>query len=106
MVRQYNKLVRDHIPEICRQNHQIAVTEVLDADSYQAALREKLQEEVQEFLESGKPEELADILEVADALAQLQNISFDALMEIKSEKARKNGGFQQRLFLKEVICED
>lgn len=105
MARQYNKLVRDRIPELCKQNKQIAVVEVLGVETYPAALREKLQEEVREFLDSGKPEELADILEVVDALAQTQNISLDKLLDIKAEKAQRNGGFQKRLFLKEVINE-
>ncbi|MGN0570666.1 MAG: phosphoribosyl-ATP pyrophosphohydrolase [Candidatus Fimenecus sp.] len=102
MVQRYNKLVRDRIPELCRQNNQIAGTAVLDDEAYRIALREKLMEEVQEFLDSDAPEELADILEVVDALAQLQAISFTELIKYKSEKASRNGGFQKRLFLKEV----
>ena len=50
----YQKLVRDRIPEICTKNGQKANTSVLDEVSYQQALRKKLVEEVNEYLETGE----------------------------------------------------
>ncbi len=66
-------------------------------------LNEKLCEETAEFLESGDAEELADILEVVDAIASNKGISFEQLIEIKENKAKKNGKFEKRILLKEVI---
>lgn len=106
MIKVYNKLVRDNIPEICRSNNQTAVTEILDDSSYKTALKNKLNEEVNEYLESGDAQELADILEVVEALADTDNKTFSDIMDIKSRKLKKNGAFKKRLFLKEVITNE
>ena len=66
-----NKLVRDNIPDICRKNGQIPKISILDEESYGRELKKKLVEEVNEFLESGDTEELADIAEVIDALSEI-----------------------------------
>lgn len=68
MSQYYNKLVRDRIPEIIEQSGKKAVTRIAGDGEYRQYLREKLQEEVGEFMENGNPEELADILEVVFAL--------------------------------------
>ncbi len=98
----YQKLVRDRIPEICTKNGQKANISVLDEVSYQQALRKKLVEEVNEYLQSGETEELADIAEVIDALAKSAGSSFQTVLSIKEVKAAKNGKFEKRLFLDSV----
>ncbi|MBT7706701.1 nucleoside triphosphate pyrophosphohydrolase [archaeon] len=60
----YNKLVRDKIPEIIAGNGDTAATHIATDEEYRGKLREKLQEEVNEFLEELDNGELADILEV------------------------------------------
>lgn len=101
-MRIYNKLIRDHIPEIIRANGQTAYISTLDDTRYMEELRKKLTEEVQEFLESGEIEELADIAEVLDALAVAGGASFDEVLNFKKKKAFKNGRFEKRLFLEKV----
>lgn len=101
-MRIYNKLVRDNIPEIIAQNGQTADICVLDDKKYNAYLRKKLREEVFEYLQSEDIEELADIAEVLDTLAVLKGSSFEKLLEIKEQKAKKNGKFEKRIFLKKV----
>lgn len=98
----YNKLIRDNIPEIIKKNGQTAYISVLDDESYSAELRKKLIEETQEYLESEEPEELADILEVVEALANTRGKTLDEILEIKMQKAIKNGKFEKRLFLEKV----
>lgn len=65
-------------------------------------MEKKLQEEVAEYLESKAPVELADVLEVVEALAENAGVSFDELLNIKAEKRRTNGAFQKKLFLEYV----
>lgn len=102
MVKIYKKLVRDNIPAICAKNGQTAKTRVLGEDEYRCALNEKLLEEVNEYLADEDVKELADILEVVDAIAVSKGSSFDDILKIKQKKADKNGKFDKKLFLIEV----
>ncbi len=99
MKKPINKLVRDNIPFICEKNGQIPKTKVLDDKKYTSALNKKLKEEVQEYLMSNDIEELADILEVVEAIAENKGSSIKEVMEIKQNKQDKNGAFKNRVFL-------
>jgi predicted house-cleaning noncanonical NTP pyrophosphatase (MazG superfamily) len=69
----YDKLVRDRIPEIIGSRGDRAVARVLDEAAYRGALLAKLVEEAQEASRAGAeelPAELADVLEVLQALAK------------------------------------
>ena len=66
----YNKLVRDKIPEMIGKSGKKAVIYIADDKEYLEKLYEKLLEEIGEFKENPSPEELADILEVCDAIRE------------------------------------
>lgn len=102
MIRIYNKLVRDNIPNICKQNNQTPKYHVLDDNEYKTELKRKLKEETKEYISSGELEELADILEVVEALANANDSNFSELLKIKEEKAKKNGKFEKKFFLESV----
>ena len=87
------KLVRDRIPELFGGH-----SRPLDETEYRHALREKLQEEVAESLESGDVLELADILEVVYALAKLDGVSSAELERQRAAKAEERGSFERRLW--------
>lgn len=92
------KLVRDKIPEIIRAEGLEPVVRVAGAEEYAARLRDKLREEVEEFLASDDdPEELADILEVLHALARQIGVSPEKVEELRAAKAAKRGGFAERI---------
>ena len=55
MKKQINKLVRDHIPSFCKNPE----TRILNDEDYTAALKQKLNEEVGEYLQDNTIEELA-----------------------------------------------
>jgi len=97
----YNKLVRDKIPEYIVQNNGKPITHIADEAEYWQKLKEKLQEEVAEFIESESPEEIADILEVIEAICEYKNIDAIVLEQTKSEKAEKRGKFRDRIILEE-----
>lgn len=101
-MRIYNKLVRDNIPEIIEKNGETAHISILSDKEYILELKKKLIEETTEFIESGELLELADILEVVEALAKTKNSSFDEILKLKQKKADKNGAFDKRLFLEYV----
>lgn len=87
------KLVRDLIPDIIRGNGQTPITRIADTIEYTTKLRDKLREEVEEFLQSGDLEELADILEVVTALAAPAGLSRDDLESLRASKAAERGAF-------------
>lgn len=98
----YNKLVRDNIPEIIKNNGEQPITEVLNETRYLEELHKKLFEEATEFVEEDSIEELADLMEVIYAIARLRNINLDEVEQIRKQKAHKRGGFEKRIFLKSV----
>lgn len=98
----YNKLVRDKIPEIIAGQGKSCITRTLGKCDYLIALYAKLQEEVNEYLESGDIEELADIEEVLRAILAAKNISYKRFDKIRKAKARQRGGFKKRVCLVSV----
>ncbi|HEY0979436.1 MAG TPA: nucleoside triphosphate pyrophosphohydrolase [Candidatus Paceibacterota bacterium] len=72
---QYEKLVRDRIPEILDAKGVSYEQRVASDTEYRTELIKKLVEEAHEFEEEGSIEELADVLEVIDALRQLPEYS-------------------------------
>lgn len=97
----YNKLVRDKIPEYIESKGEKAVTHIADDAEYWQKLKEKLQEEVGEFLRDEKIGEIADILEVIDALCEYKRYDTDELARVKEKKAIEKGKFEKRIILDE-----
>ncbi|MEU7082145.1 nucleoside triphosphate pyrophosphohydrolase [[Kitasatospora] papulosa] len=97
---EFSKLVRDRIPQIIRENGAEPVTYIADPEEYRSRLRDKLGEEVSEFLGAdgeSAPEELADVLEVVRALAVDLGVDPNQLEKIRENKAHERGGFTDRV---------
>ena len=99
---QYNKLVRDRIPEIIEASGKRCVCSTLSDEEYLAKLDEKLNEELAEYQDSKSLEELADLLEVMQATVIARGYTLEELEHVRAEKAAKRGGFAKRLLLEEV----
>jgi predicted house-cleaning noncanonical NTP pyrophosphatase (MazG superfamily) len=97
----YNKLVRDKIPEYIKSRGGKPVTHIAGNEEYWRKLREKLQEEVNEFLEAESPQEIADIYEVLDAMCDWKQFDRNQVQDIKKTKFEERGGFQNRIILDE-----
>jgi len=95
----YNKLVRDKIPEIIRGNGAECVTRIAEKDEYEKLLYVKLHEEANELIETPCAEEIADVLEVIEAIAKLKGIGIDDIKAIKTKKRLENGSFNKRIVL-------
>ncbi len=102
MKKVYNKLVRDRIPEIIREKGQECVTEILSDEEYINALDEKLREEMEEYQLDKSIDELSDLLEVVYSVANARGWSVEELEGVRKNKADKRGGFEKRIFLREV----
>ena len=106
MEKTYNKLVRDNIPNIIKNNGEDPITRILTNEEYKQELEKKLYEEYQEVLESSgedRIEELADMLEVIKALAKLENKDLEDIINIANQKNSKRGSFNDKIFLEKVI---
>ncbi len=99
----YHKLIRDKIPQIIEAQGKTCITEVLPEEDYLRLLDEKLSEELAEYQESKSLEELADLLEVMQAVVAARGYTWQELETVRREKQEKRGGFQNRILLKEVI---
>ncbi|MBM7095154.1 nucleoside triphosphate pyrophosphohydrolase [Bacillus sp. H-16] len=103
----YNKLVRDRIPEVIEQSGKKAVWETLTDKQYLSCAKEKMKEELEEYLAAENDEEaveeLADLLELIYCLAKQHNSTVDQLEVVRREKAEKRGSFKEKVFLREVI---
>ena len=95
----YNKLVRDKIPEIIEEDGKNCKTRILSDEEYIAALEAKLNEEVAEYQADKNLEELADVLEVLQAICVARGYSLEELEALRAKKANERGGFADKIFL-------
>jgi predicted house-cleaning noncanonical NTP pyrophosphatase (MazG superfamily) len=101
----HNKLVRDHIPEIIENNHKTCVTRKLNDDEYLVYLKSKLLEECHEVMNAEGEDikkEIADVLEVLEALENTLHIDHKEVLSIKEKKAHNNGAFDKKIYLEYV----
>lgn len=101
-MKQYHKLVRDHIPEIIEADGKICVYETLSDKNYIYLLEQKMNEELAEYQESKSLEELADLLEVMQAVVKARGWTLEELEQVRADKASKRGRFEKKILLKEV----
>lgn len=98
------KLVRDKIPEIIISKGEVADYYIADIEEYKLRLKDKLLEEVEEFIKAdGKQsqiEEMADVLEVIDAILVQNEIDKDEVLQVKNLKKQERGGFFKKYILK------
>ncbi len=95
----YDKAIRDKIPEIIEKDGYACNVEALSDEKFLVEIEKKLSEEVAEYQNDRKPEELADILEVVYRIAKLKGISKEQLEKIRLDKVEKRGAFEDNLFL-------
>ena len=99
---EYNKLVRDKIPEILKKKWLNPLIHIANETEYWVKLKDKLKEEVDEFLINSNEEELVDILEVVDSICKFKNINKENLEKLKRKKAEERGSFNKKIILEEV----
>lgn len=106
MERVYNKLVRDKIPEIIKNNNEECSIRILNDNEYKIELLNKLKEECNEVIKAETKkelkEELSDVYEVLRSILKLENISMDNIISIADSKKEKRGGFDKKIFLEKT----
>lgn len=94
-----SKLIRDKIPEIIKSRGEEVNTRIANDEEYWEKLKHKLQEEVDEYVESEDEEELVDIYEVLHAIYDFKKIDKKRLAEIRAKKAEEKGKFEKKIIL-------
>lgn len=107
MEKVYNKLVRDKIPEIIKNNNEIPIVRILSDEEFKKELYKKLLEECNEVLQNESSdnviEELANVLEIVKSISKLEGKCLDDVIEIADKKRAKRGEFEKRIFLEKTI---
>lgn len=101
----YNKLIRDRIPEIIENDHKTCATRILNDEEYLKCLKSKLLEECNEVINAEGEDikkEIADVLEVLEALENTLHIDQQEIMSIKEKKAHNNCAFDKKIYLEYV----
>ncbi|MGE1008772.1 nucleoside triphosphate pyrophosphohydrolase [Bacillus cereus] len=101
-----NKLIRNKIPQIIKTNGKTLTTRILPEEEYIKEICNKTEEELTKYLEATtkehKLEELSDLLELINALAEHEGTTLEEINNIRKKKAEEKGGFSDRVFLIEV----
>ena len=101
-MKNYNKLVRDLIPEVIKADGKECEIEIAKDEEKTALLEAKLMEEVNEYLQDKNLEELADVMVVLFGLAHNLGYSEEDLINMRNEKLKARGGFKKGIVLKGV----
>ena len=103
MPTEYDKLIRDRIPEIMDRAGVAYEIDTLDDEAYLAALRTKLVEEAREVAEAEDEaelvKELGDVLEVVAALTAAAGLDAEEVEAVRARRREERGGFERRIRL-------
>lgn len=105
-MKQYNKLVRDRIPEIIKRAGKTPKYHTLNDEAFIDALKRKAVEEAEELLAADDESlrtELADLAEVLDALLDAYNVPDDEIIATRKARNMERGAFAERFFLEGSI---
>lgn len=111
----YNKLVRDKMIDIYKHDVENKIStsaysvRYMDKVETLEKLKDKLLEEAQEVFEAYNKddkthlkEEIADVIEVIDAILYHNDISLQEVLAIRDAKKEKKGGFEKGLYLESI----
>ena len=97
-----DKLIRDKIPEITLVDKVSSFTRELERGEYLKCLSDKLIEEAKEVIQAEDEmeiaQELADVLEVINAIAIANNLSFQDIEDARLKKKAIKGGFEKGIY--------
>lgn len=115
MRKTFNKLVRDKMIDVYKHDIENKVSasdykvRYLNTDETLHELKNKLLEEAHEVFEAyghedktELKEEIADVIEVIDAILYHNDISLGEVLKIRDKKKEKRGGFEKGLYLEYI----
>jgi predicted house-cleaning noncanonical NTP pyrophosphatase (MazG superfamily) len=109
MIKKYEKLVRDKMPEIIKANGQTSNTRILGDADFRRAVADKVVEEAQEVREAllagggaDFVKEVGDLREIVAAAIELDGADEKQITEVQKLRCEQRGGFDKRIFLIDV----
>ncbi|HUT81158.1 MAG TPA: nucleoside triphosphate pyrophosphohydrolase [Candidatus Bathyarchaeia archaeon] len=97
---EYDKLVRNKIPEIIKSEGKIAEVRIAkNNEELLIYLGKKLVEEAIEYSENKDITELVDILEVIFEIIKINNITYKELDNLRNRKMLERGSFTKKTIL-------
>lgn len=102
----YNKLIRDNMKKIVESDCKVSSFKYVEGEEKLKALKNKLQEEVDEFLESEHCSEIADIQEVLLCLTMALGHTPGEIEQIRMKKKMEKGSFCTGLYLESIEFND
>jgi len=106
-----NKLIRDGIPQSIIDQGRTPNTRILDDRDFEKEIFSKLVDEAKEVTETIEDpehlsEEIADVLEVIDAIVKTKKLNLDEIQKIKAQKRNAWGGFDKKVYLDSTVEKD
>ncbi len=100
------KLIRDNIPQRLVSKKIKSYERIMEQEEYIDALKTKLVEEAHECVEAKDRneliEELADVLEIMNALTQSYGIEMKQVEEKRLQKQSTHGGFNKKVYCSHI----
>ena len=96
---EYNKIVRDKIPQIIRDSGRTCEYKILGESEVKEALQEKLLEKAQIFLKRPSEDELSDIYELLDAIVETFEYEPLHIDYLKIQNKENKGTYSEKVFL-------
>jgi predicted house-cleaning noncanonical NTP pyrophosphatase (MazG superfamily) len=97
----FNKMIRDHLPQMMQNTGINVVGHTMNEDEYVQRLKVKLVEEADELRTALTPkdvaEEIGDVLEVLKALAEHHHLDMSQVVALAEQKTAEKGGFSNPL---------
>ncbi|WKY48841.1 nucleoside triphosphate pyrophosphohydrolase [Eubacteriaceae bacterium ES3] len=96
---EYNKLVRDKIPQIIKESGRTCEYKVLGDSEIKDALKEKLIEKAQIFSNKPSEDELSDIYELLHAIVETYDYEPLHIDYLKLQNKENKGTYSNRVYL-------
>jgi predicted house-cleaning noncanonical NTP pyrophosphatase (MazG superfamily) len=96
---EYNKLVRDKVPEIIRASGRTCEYKILGKSEIKNALKDKLLEKAQVFMNSPSEDELSDIYELLDTIVEEFEYEPLHIDYLKIQNKENKGTYAEKMFL-------
>ncbi|MBC3803140.1 hypothetical protein GH808_01605 [Acetobacterium fimetarium] len=96
---EYNKLVRDKVPEIIRESGRACEYKILGQSEIRTALKDKLLEKAQVFMNSPSEDELSDIYELLETIVEAFDYEPLHIDYLKIQNKENKGSYSEKVFL-------